>query len=159
MKRTALQIKPNSVIKIALKNIFIDVYRMFVFSFDLLFRWVAGYGHRPFRSLVWLFAFWLTAVGLSHKTWQTGDFAPASAVLLASSGWKSIANSNDPNPAQTWSTRKVREDGTKTYAAGQDWSAFSSFAYAADLVIPIINLGQTDTWGPSTERGKWGKRL
>ena len=26
-------------------------------------------------------------------------------------------------------------------------------------MIPIINLGQTDTWGPSTERGDWGRRL
>jgi hypothetical protein len=154
-----LKMIPDGTWEVGFKSLWYDWTHPIRYVLDFIFRWVAGYGHRPFRSLVWLFAFWLTAAGLSHKTWETGDFAPASPVLLASPDWKSIANSDDPNPAKTWSTRKVREDGTKTYAAGQDWSTFSSFAYAADLVIPIINLGQTDTWGPSTERGKWGKRL
>jgi hypothetical protein len=126
---------------------------------DQIFRLVAGYGHKPFRSLGWLLAFWLTAVCLSHKAWDAGDFAPASAVLLASPEWTLIAASDVPNPAKMWSERQTLPDGSRTYVAGQDWSTFSSFAYAADLVIPIINLGQTDTWGPSTERGPWGKRL
>jgi hypothetical protein len=157
--RARLKMIPDGTWEVGFKSLWYDWTHPIRYVLDFIFRWVAGYGHRPFRSLVWLFAFGLTAVGLSHKTWEMGDFAPASAVLLASSDWKSIANSDDPNPAQTWSTRKVLEDGTKTYAAGQDWATFSSFAYAADLVIPIINLGQTDTWGPSTERGPWGKRL
>lgn len=118
-----------------------------------------GYGHRPFKSIGWLIGLWVIAVWLSHMAWTTGDFAPTSAVLQTSEDWQTLAKLDNINPAEEWSTRKVREDGSKTYAAGQDWSTFSSFAYAADLVIPIINLGQTDTWGPSTERGKWGKRL
>lgn len=126
---------------------------------DSLQRRVVGFGHAPFRSIVWLFALWLTAVCLSHKAWDAGDFAPTSAVIQSSEEWQTVAASDDPNPAQTWSTRQTAYGGTTTYAAGQDWSTFNSFAYAADLVIPIINLGQTDTWGPSTERGDWGRRL
>jgi hypothetical protein len=26
-------------------------------------------------------------------------------------------------------------------------------------VIPLIDLGQTDAWAPSTNRGVWGERL
>ena len=123
------------------------------------FKHLIGFGHRPFKSLGWLFALWGIAVWLSHETWDGGDFAPTSAVLQSSEEWQDVAKRDDINPAEEWSIRKTLPNGTKTYAAGQDWSTFSSFAYAADLVIPIINLGQTDTWGPSTERGPWGKRL
>ena len=144
---------------VAIASILFDLYRYYLFCMDTLFRWVAGYGHRPFLSLTWLIVLWSIAVFLSHKTWEAGDFAPGSAVLQSSYEWQTLAKHDDINPAKEWSIRKSLPDGTKTYVAGQDWSTFSSFAYAADLVIPIINLGQTDTWGPSTERGEWGKRL
>mmetsp|Transcript_28706 Transcript_28706/g.54249 ORF Transcript_28706/g.54249 Transcript_28706/m.54249 type:complete len:616 (+) Transcript_28706:72-1919(+) len=129
---------------------------------DIVLRYVAGYGHHPFRSLAWLIGLWLVAVWLSHMAWSTGDFAPASAVLQAAPEWQELAAKDKaemPNPALEWSTRALI-DGTRTgYKSGQDWETFSSHAYAADVVIPIINLGQTDTWGPSTERGDWGRRL
>lgn len=127
--------------------------------FDQPLKHLIGYGHRPFKSLVWLFAFWALAVWLADKAWEAGDFAPASAVIQATDEWQALASSDEINPAQAWSIRKENDDGTTTYVAGQDWSTFNRYAYAADLVIPIIDLGQTDTWGPSTERGIWGKRL
>ena len=131
---------------------------------DSLQRRVVGFGHKPFRSTGWLLALWLTAVWLSHQAWETGDFAPTSAVILESERWVELAAGTDDtppseNPAKEWSQRVELEDGTRTYTAGQDWSTFSRYAYAADLVIPIINLGQADTWGPSTERADWGRRL
>lgn len=40
-----------------------------------------------------------------------------------------------------------------------DWDTFNRYGYAADLVIPILDLGQTDAWAPSKDRGDWGKAL
>lgn len=71
-----------------------DDVRVFAhWGFDKALKYVIGYGHRPFRSLLWLIAFWLTATCLAHKAWDTGDFAPASAILQASDDWKTIAAS------------------------------------------------------------------
>ena len=129
---------------------------------DVILRSLAGYGHHPFRTVLWLFVFWLIAVSLSHQAWERGDFAPASAVLQNSQEWKALAamdKADLPNPAKAWAERRNFEGERFGYTPGQDWETFNRYAYAADLVIPIIDLGQTDAWGPSTERGDWGRRL
>ena len=89
--RARLKMIPDGTWNVGFQSLWYD-WPPVRYCLDFIFRWVAGYGHRPFRSLVWLFAFWLTAVGLSHKTWKSGDFAPASAVLLASLDWKTNAD-------------------------------------------------------------------
>ena len=60
-----------------------------------------------------------------------------------------MANEPDclPNPAATWSAKN---------APGMDWDSFNAIAYAADLVVPLIDLGQTSAWAPSKDRGWWG---
>jgi hypothetical protein len=73
-----------------------------------------GYGHRPFKSLVWLFVFWTTVVWLSHRAWEAGDFAPASAVLQASPEWQELAASGIANPAKAWSIPPENVNGTKS---------------------------------------------
>jgi hypothetical protein len=32
-------------------------------------------------------------------------------------------------------------------------------AYAADLALPVVELGQTSAWAPSKDRGVWGETL
>jgi hypothetical protein len=34
-----------------------------------------------------------------------------------------------------------------------DWDSFSSGGYALDLVVPVLDLGQTSAWAPSKDRG------
>ena len=41
--------------------------------------------------------------------------------------------------------------------AGQDYETFNAYAYAADLLIPIVNLRQEEAWAPSTSRSPWGR--
>ncbi|WP_284163621.1 hypothetical protein [Frigidibacter sp. SD6-1] len=53
----------------------------------------------------------------------------------------------DPNPAATWANDP---------ALGMDWDSFNSVGYGLDLVVPILNLGQTEAWAPSKDRGWWG---
>jgi hypothetical protein len=37
-----------------------------------------------------------------------------------------------------------------------DWDSFSSWGYGLDLVVPVLDLGQTSAWAPSKDRGRAG---
>ncbi|AOG09473.1 hypothetical protein [Agrobacterium sp. RAC06] len=86
----------------------------------------------------------------AQLTWNAGDFAPNSAVILTSQDWKAIADGPSENPAADW---------TAPQAPGKDYETFYAFAYALDVVVPVLDLGQTDAWAPSPARGEWGYRL
>lgn len=117
---------------------------------DGLMRLGAGYGYKPWRSLFWLGGMVTIVAVLANLTWNAGDFAPSSAVILTSPEWKIIADSPSENPADAWTAR---------HAAGKDYETFYSFAYALDVVVPVLDLGQTDAWAPSPARGDWGSWL
>ncbi len=117
-------------------------------SVHCMFDWVVGYGFKPSKSLVWLVGLFALATLLSFGTWRAGDFTPNSAPILVSEDWKSFAPLDDA--AAQWSQKGN---------AGQDWETFNSFAYAADIVIPIVEIGQTSAWAPSPARGPWGATL
>jgi hypothetical protein len=109
---------------------------------------LTDYGYRPIKSVYALFLLWALAIYPAHLAWEEGSFAPNSGPILTSPDWMWYAQIEE-NPADTWS---------KTLP-GKDWETFNRYAYAADLVIPILDLGQTDAWAPSTERGLWGYHL
>jgi hypothetical protein len=114
---------------------------------DVLIRYVAGYGYKPWLSLAWLGGLIGLMMLAAQFTWTAGDFAPNSAVILTSQDWKTIADGPSENPAADW---------TDTQAPGKDYETFYSFAYALDVVVPVLDLGQTDAWAPSPARGNWG---
>ena len=130
--------------------------------FDLLWDhvrfWTSGYGFHPHYSLIWILLLILTLTALSHLTLQIGDFAPNSDVVLTSAGWTEIARdtAGHGNPAKVWAAGPGAANGT---GPGRDYQTFFSPYYAADVVIPLIDLGQTDAWAPSTTRGWWGFSL
>lgn len=116
-------------------------------SRDLLMRMLVGYGYRPLRSL---YAAVLLIVALTlyfDQTWKAGDMAPGAAPILVSAGWVSATQTHPDNPAAFWA---------QPGQAGQDYETFHPFAYAMDLLVPIVNLGQEQAWGPSTSRSPWG---
>ncbi|MFQ1699361.1 hypothetical protein ACJ5NV_02085 [Loktanella agnita] len=128
-------------------------FNSFLIFVDLIFRWSLGYGYKPERiaysSLpVLIIIGWF----LAYQAWHAGDFAPNSPVILESADWQSFATDREtyPNPAAAWGEK---------YAQGQDFETFHSLAYAVDVVIPIISLGQEAAWAPSTNRGGWGWHL
>lgn len=128
---------------------------------DLFLRWVAGYGHQPFRSVTWMgvliLAIWLPA----HMAWQEGSFTPNAAPVLVSEGWRALAP--ELHAAAFWSGERTPPGTTpQTWAAtapGRDWETFAALTWAIDVVVPIIDFGQTDAWAPSTSRGPWGWHL
>ena len=149
-QREQQRIVPNGDVSVAFKSLFRDAWILTLWVMHQIFRRVAGYGHRPFRSLwAMLVLFALTAVP-AELAWREGSMTPNSGPVLVSDGWLALAS--DPtqeNPADKWGNS----------APGKDWESFSAIAYGLDVVIPIINFGQTDAWAPSTERQRWGKFL
>ncbi len=142
------------------------VIRLMRSCLDRLQEWFVGHGHLPFRSLNWLGALIILTTLFSHLAWTEGSFAPNSGPVLVSDGWQSL-QSTETNPAKVWSGDEEParwrpspfQDLWHTHAPGRDWETFNSVAYAADVVIPLINFGQTEAWAPSTTRGGWGWHL
>lgn len=114
--------------------------------------WTVGYGHDPRRALFWLIGLIFLTAAPAYLAYWEGSMAPNSAPVLNSQEWKDVAakpHLHLPNPAEEWSKS----------VPGRDWETFSAFAYGLDVVIPIIDFGQTDAWAPSTSRQFWGKFL
>ncbi len=131
-----------------LRKLWVRGKNLFHLSGDLLSRTVVGYGHKPWMALLWMIGLWFAATWLAHAAWINGDFAPNSDVMLVSDGW--LAQLETPNPAEAWSSKG---------AAGQDWESFNRYAWGLDLVVPILDIGQTDAWQPSRDCGPDGYRL
>lgn len=121
-----------------------------------LSRITVGHGHKPERAVGCIAALWSLAAFLSWLTWQTGSFAPNSDVILTSNGWMDVAAQGCvagdrpgcvANPAEVWSGKN---------APGMDWDSFNALAYGLDLVLPLVDLGQTAAWAPSKDRGWLG---
>lgn len=115
---------------------------------DALMRFGVGYGYRPSRVLLLAVAL-IVGLGLFFQaTWNAGDMTPNAAPVLVSHDWIAATESHPENPGAFWSSAGQ---------PGQDWETFNGFAYAADLVIPIVSLGQESTWAPSTSRSELGR--
>lgn len=127
---------------------------------------VVGHGHQPFWSMGWLALLIVLTIVPAHFAWKEGSFAPNAAPVLVSADWKNLEQTEE-KPALVWSGEtppkdweKPRKDAEwKDSAQGRDWETFNRYAYAADVVIPIIDFGQTSAWAPSTTRGPWGEFL
>ncbi|MCX7287720.1 MAG: hypothetical protein NTW20_09215 [Rhodobacterales bacterium] len=120
---------------------------------------MVGYGYQPFRSIAWLLGLSLVAAFLGQMAWTEGSMAPNNDLVAATEGWQGLqARDCLPtptpgcvdNPAEVWSGL----DGP-----GVDWESFQALAYGADVVIPVLELGQTRSWSPSKDRGPWGHTL
>ncbi len=115
---------------------------------DPVLRFTIGYGYRPVRAVV-LAVLLIAGLGwFFDQAWRAGDMAPNAAPILVSQPWVSATITHPDNPAGFWS---------QPGQAGQDWETFNGWAYAADLVVPIVSLGQESAWAPSTSRNAWGK--
>ncbi|WP_298294974.1 hypothetical protein [uncultured Litoreibacter sp.] len=124
------------------------VWRALSWVNDLLLRYTIGYGFRPARAVVIAIALILGLGWFFERTWDAGDMTPNAAPVLVSAGWISATETHPKNPGAFWSS---------VGQAGQDWETFNGYAYAADLVVPIVSLGQETAWAPSTSRSDWGR--
>ena len=115
---------------------------------DLIMEYAVGFGYRPGRALA-LAVVLVVALGLFFaQVWRAGDMAPNAAPILVSAGWQAAVQSHPDNPAEFWSAPGQ---------AGQDYETFNAIAYAADVFVPLVSLGQEAAWAPSTSRSPLGR--
>ncbi len=146
-ERKQLLINPDGTIKTGVERVKANLKRVGFALLDRPLRAIVGYGLYPFRSVLWLALLIVLATIPAHFAWDEGSMVPNSGPVLVSSDWLEVANTQ--NPAITWSLTDP----------GKDWETFNRYAWAADLVIPIVDLSQTAAWTPSTERGPVGYHL
>lgn len=113
---------------------------------DRFMRYVVGYGYRPQMSLIWMAGVLVATSWFFQQTYAAGDMTPAAAPILVSSGWQNAVETAPVLTAQEWGR-----------AAGKDYETFHPVAYAFDLFVPLVDIGQQSAWGPSTERGQLGR--
>ncbi len=106
-----------------------------------------GYGHRREKAVLLLPVFGLIAAALAHCAWEAGDMVPNSDVILTSENWAVVYEPD--HPAIAWGETPE----------GQSWESFCSLVWGLDLVVPILDLGQTQAWTPSTNLGFAGQFL
>ncbi|MBU2865542.1 hypothetical protein [Pacificibacter marinus] len=140
-------IKPNGNWGVGVASAWRDLNNAALWIWHVTSLRFIGHGYKPENAIAVLLTFILFAWGAADQAWKAGDFAPNSALILNSDDWRALSNA--PNQAQAWGETVV----------GKDWESFSPVAYAADIVIPIVDFGQTQAWAPSTNRGPWGATL
>lgn len=120
---------------------------------------VVGYGYAPFRALGWIAALCALSATLAAAAWNEGSMAPNNDLIAASDGWQLLLTLDCiptptpgciANPAAEWNGPE---------GAGLDWESFHPIAYGIDVVVPVVELGQTGSWSPSKDRGFWGLTL
>lgn len=136
-----------------------------------LIGWATGYGYAPWRIIWPLLILIALQAELARNTWNAGDFAPNSDVVLVSDGWTEIANAPG---GQALDANCLREGGgepclslpglsvnaaaiwSSPTGAGRDYETFNALSYAVDVVLPLVELGQEAAWAPSPARGWLG---
>lgn len=116
-----------------------------------------GFGYAPFRALLTAGVIWGGTFFIADQTYQRGEFAPASPVVLTSPEWLIASAFGCPGAQEPGCTMPLRR--WEQSVAYRDYETFSPALYALDLFLPLDTLAQEESWAPSKDRGPWGWTL
>ena len=115
-------------------------------SLHSLFGALAGYGYRPMRLLAWMvgvwlccgFAFWYLALPPHHA------IGPSDPLVYQNNRYSACG------PSFPVAASSVPEGGGWYLCSAMpaEYSTFSPMAYSLDVLLPFVNLGQENAWGP-----------
>ncbi|RXV66750.1 hypothetical protein C6W92_02820 [Roseovarius sp. A46] len=108
-------------------------------------RTMVGYGHAPQRVLIWLIGTIAVMGSFYLWVWNFGGMVPNSDIILTSPHWAQAMATNPDMPALAWEASEV----------GQHYQTFAAATYAADVFIPLVDLGQEAAWTATTATA-WG---
>ena len=103
-----------------------------------LFGLVAGYGYRPMRVVYWILGVWLGCAVLYWWAAIEGVFGPSNPLIFEAPAY-AHCSSGGSDPSRNW-YRCIDLKG--------EYSTFSPWAYSLDVLLPVVNLRQEDSWGP-----------
>ena len=160
-RRGDIRRAPMGETDVAYGGIWRGLWARLIGLWSFVLRIVAGYGFKPWRAVGCLLVLWAIAAGLAGLAWREGSFAPNSDVILTSDGWQAAlaADCFPPGDAAPGCTRNPARVWSNDPGQGMDWDSFSALGYGIDLVVPVLDLGQTAAWAPSKDRGPAGKTL
>lgn len=98
----------------------------------------AGYGYRPFRTVMWLVGV-CTALSLVYYAGRDqGLFGPTSPIIHANQLFENCGGSGEAGK-QFW---------TECEHMPVEYTRFQPFLYSMDVILPLVNLQQEDDWAP-----------
>lgn len=116
-----------------------------------LLHWIygtsVGYGHRPMRLLKIAGLVWFVCAILYYDAALEGWIAPSNPVYFQDTRYKDCR----PDSGGNW----VYCD---RFAAAE-YAAFNPFAYSLDLILPLVNLQQEESWSPIVDKGAANAKL
>jgi len=126
-------------------------------AWNWLFRSVTGYGYLPHRAL-WCYLGLLTvATVVNFVAYRAGVMVPDSPIILTSADWTEAMRIDPDRPALVWAGEPLPPSkapgGAETLTSAAHYETFNAFAYSLDLTLPILDMAQEDSWGPSTVQG------
>lgn len=107
---------------------------------DIVTRYVVGYGHLPERALYASIAAILLGLVVFRLAWALGIMVPNSAVIMTSADWLAAVAADPVTSTHVWVNS----------AAAAHYETFYSFIYALDVFVPLVSLGQESTWAATT---------
>lgn len=107
---------------------------------DLLLRAIVGYGFAPVRALATtLILVGLAAWFFSHA-YAVGAMVPNSDVILTSPSWWLAVLQSPDAPTLIW----------QDHHPAPHYETFYALAYAFDVFVPLVDLGQQSAWTGTT---------
>lgn len=119
------------------------------------YGWIAGYGHRPSRIVLWMLAVCsLCSLGYYYGR-DRGLIGPSAPVFLLHPRLAHCGTGGDLGKVH-WTSPDC--------PVPPEYSTFQPFFYSLDVIIPFVDLHQEADWGPvvTNRRGEtlwWGRVL
>ncbi len=107
---------------------------------DTLSRLVIGYGYEPHRAIFTMLALVVPSAWFFSFAYAEGAMVPNSDVILTSPSWLWAVLTGGDAPTLIW------DDG----AVARHYETFYALAYAFDVFVPIVDLGQQSAWTATT---------
>lgn len=119
------------------------------------YGWIAGYGHRPSRIVLWLFGVCALCSLAYYGGRYQGLIGPSAPVIQLHPRLAHCGTGGDPG-AIHWTSPDC--------PVPPEYSTFQPFFYSLDVIIPFVDLHQEADWGPvvtnkSGETLWWGRVL
>jgi len=103
-----------------------------------IFGLLAGYGYKPMRLLIWMFAVWgvcaLTYWGAARHSLM----GPSNPAIFDKDAY-AMCSSKSEVGSHNWYLCSMLKS---------EFPSFSPLAYSLDILLPVVNLRQEDNWTP-----------
>ncbi len=112
----------------------------------------AGYGFKPFRVIAVAFFAWLVFAAFYGYAASRAMFGPSNALVFQN---KAYEHCRPDAPDRPENGKTKIGNWTRCLDVPGEYTSFSPLAYSADLILPVVSLGQSNDWAPITSGDGW----